>query len=395
MRSVKSIYKIGPGPSSSHTIAPKNVSECFLKEYPNVDYVLVELYGSLSLTGKGHFTDEIIKKVFSNIKCDVKFKLDWEYEFKSGLIIYGYQDNKLLKKWVAYSLGGGDFEVLEKENPDLHNIYIENTFDKIKKYLLDNDMSLLNYIKQYEPDVLNYMAIVLDQMMVSINNGLNSEGYLKGNLNIKKASKELYNKASLNNDNRLKLMSYAYASNEENACCKTVVTAPTLGSCGVVSSVCYHLLYDLDYDYNKICEGLAIAGLFGSIVRRNASISGAVGGCQAEVGVACCMGSALLSYVNDCNLSVIEHAAEMGIEHHLGLTCDPVDGYVIIPCIERNAVASLRCFDNYLFASQMNTIKKNNVSFDTVVRTMNFTGKKLVEELKETSLGGLAKEYYE
>ena len=395
MKPIKTIYKIGPGPSSSHTIAPKNACERYLKQYPNIDSVIVELYGSLSLTGKGHYTDEIIKKVFNDIKCEILFKLDWEYEFTSGLIIYGYKDNKLIDKWVVYSLGGGDYKVLNQDNPELEEIYTLTTFNTIKTYIEDNNISLLDFIVKHEPNILNDMSTVLDQMIETINNGLTSEGLLKGTLNIKRASKQLYKHASKDNDDRLKLMSYANASNEENACCKTVVTAPTLGSCGVVSSVCYHLLKDLNYDYHKICEGLAIAGLFGALVRENATISGAIGGCQAEVGVACAMGSALISYVNDANIQIIEHAAEMGIEHHLGLTCDPIGGYVIIPCIERNAVASVRCFDNYLFASKMNIIKNNKVSFDTVVRTMNFTGEKIVNELKETSLGGLAKEYYE
>ena len=395
MRSIESIYKIGPGPSSSHTIAIKNSCENYLANNHDIDCVIVELYASLSLTGKGHFTDEIIKKVFNNIKCTIKFKLDWEYESNCGFIIYGYKNNTYINKWVIFSIGGGDYEILDRHNKELDNIYELNKFEDIKKYIKDNNMTLLEYIIDNEPNIIKSMSKCLDQMIITINNGLVSEGYLKGKLNIKKASKDLYEKACETNDDRLKLMSYAYASNEENACCNTVVTAPTLGSCGVVSSICYHLINDLNYDYNKVCEGLAIAGLFGDIVRENATISGAVGGCQAEVGVACAMGSALLAYVNNSNIEIIEHAAEMGIEHHLGLTCDPVGGYVIIPCIERNAVASIRCFDNYLFASKMNLIKTNNINFDTVVRTMNFTGKKLVNELKETSLGGLAKEYYE
>ena len=393
MKAIKLIYKIGPGPSSSHTLAIKNVCEQFLNTYNNIDSITVSLYGSLSLTGKGHFTDKIIYKTFKNIKCNILFKLDWEYEYSNGLIIEAIINNEVVK-WVIFSLGGGDYKILNHQDDKFKIVYPHSNFDQIKDYIKTNNISIIQYINKFEPDLFDYLDIIFKQMINTIDNGLNQEGLLLGDLNIKRIAKQLNKKGINNKDNKIKLMSYAYSANEENACCNICVTAPTLGASGVVSSIIYHLYKDLNYSKDILIQGLAISGLFANIVKENATISGASGGCMAEVGVACSMGSALLAYVNGLTLNQIEYAAEMGIEHHLGLTCDPIKGYVIIPCIERNALASLRSFDNYLLSKYSYDIKANLVSFDVVVKTMNYTANKLVKELKETSLGGLAKEFY-
>lgn len=394
MQSLKELYKVGPGPSSSHTLGPKRACDLYLKRYhKEIDQVIVELYGSLSLTGKGHYTDYIILECFKDYNPQVLFKLDWDYDFDNGLIIKGYKDSVLIKEWVVYSVGGGSIEILNENYNFNKEVYPQKDFKEIESYCNSVNNDLLTYVLDHEKDILSYLDDIFEAMIASVENGLLGEGYLKGTLKVKKVAKELILKARNTNDNNLKLMAYAFATNEENAMGNTVVTAPTLGSCGVLASLVYNLYHDLNYPKDKIVKGLAVAGVFGNIIKQNATISGAVGGCQAEIGVACAMGSALMSYVNDLSFKEIEYAAEMGIEHHLGLTCDPIGGYVIIPCIERNAVASVRCVDNYNLSKNLFNIKSNLIDFDTIIKTMNFTGSKIPIELKETSLGGLAKEY--
>ncbi|MBR5004738.1 MAG: L-serine ammonia-lyase, iron-sulfur-dependent, subunit alpha, partial [Erysipelotrichaceae bacterium] len=230
----------------------------------------------------------------------------------------------------------------------------------------------------------------------SVKRGLNASGVLPGKLGIERCAKNMYLKSkSIEDDHeefKVRLMSYAYAVSEENASNGEVVTAPTLGACGILAAYMYMMYYDEGVSRRKLINALAVGGLFGNVIKHNATISGAVGGCQAEIGAACCMTAAAAAYLNDLNLKQIEYAAEIAMEHHLGLTCDPVGGYVIIPCIERNAVGVLRAVDAMTLSKYMSKIKENVVNFDTVVRTMKYTGQKLPLELKETSLGGLAQE---
>lgn len=397
MQSLRELFKIGPGPSSSHTIAPLRACQLYLKENPQITAVCVELYGSLSLTGRGHATDEIVYKTFNAINCEVLFKLEWPYDFPNGLIIKGYVDSLFLSEWVVYSLGGGSIEILNHPNEFNYEVYPEADFKTILEFTKQHNCSLLDYCYHYEPDCKLWLRTCVDAMIDSVNAGLNSVGLLKGNLKVSKSAKDLYEKSmgiqDLEIAKKLKIMAYAYAANEENASGNNVVTAPTLGSCGVVASLVYYLIQDEHIEKERIVDALAVAGIFGNLIKQNATISGAVGGCQAEIGVACCMGSALLAFLDHLTTEQIEYAAEISVEHHLGLTCDPVGGYVIIPCIERNAVAAMRAMDHYLLAKYMYPIKTNSISFDMVVNTMNFTGQKIALELKETSLGGLAKEY--
>ncbi len=396
MKSLKELYKIGPGPSSSHTLAPYRACKLFIENHENIDHVVVNLYGSLSLTGKGHFTDYIIKKTFNDIKCDIIFeKDDWKESFCNGFYLSAYdKDNNLIDKWTIFSIGGGSIEILEYEVSSNVVLYKETNMNEILKYCVDNNCSIYDYVKHYENDIDDYLNLVLSAMLDCVERGLNTKGLLPGKLCVERSAKSLYLKAkTIDDDNeKIKLlqMAYAYAASEENACLQQVVTAPTLGASGVLAAIMYHSYFDLKISRKKLVEALAVGGIFGNIVKRNATISGAVGGCQAEIGVACAMGAACISYLNDMNNSQIEYAAEIAIEHHLGLTCDPVGGYVIIPCIERNGVATLRSYDSMLLAKYMSNIKKNIVSFDIVVKTMSYTGKKIAIELKETSLGGLA-----
>ncbi|MDO4702179.1 MAG: L-serine ammonia-lyase, iron-sulfur-dependent, subunit alpha [Erysipelotrichaceae bacterium] len=397
MQSLKELYKIGPGPSSSHTLAPKRACLLHIQEFGLLDHYVIELYGSLSLTGKGHMTDKIIIETFHPASVEIKFKLDWQEEFPNGFYIYGYDRNHREYKWTVFSIGGGSIQIKEKTLNYNDDIYVETSFKEIMDICKHKQQRLLDYINDYEPDLNEHLGSCFDVMVDCVKRGLSKEGLLPGPLDVSRCAKNLYQKgletsAKVEQD-RIKLMSYAYAANEENASGQLVVTAPTLGACGVMAAMVYYYHNDLGISKEKIVDGLKIAGIFGNLIKRNASISGACGGCQAEVGSACAMSAALSGFLNGLTDEEIEYAAEIGIEHHLGLTCDPVGGYVIIPCIERNAVAVLRAIDAMVLSKNLHPIKDNRVSFDMVVNTMNYTGKKIAVELRETSLGGLASEF--
>lgn len=397
MESLKKLYKIGYGPSSSHTLAPAFACQKYIERFPMVDHLKVELYGSLSLTGKGHFTDMIIRKTFAPRETNVYFKLDWNEVFPNGFYIYGFdKEENLIQRWTVFSLGGGNIRILECPDEDEKEPYPEKNMSEIIRLCSDNDWSLFDYVIHYEPDIEFYLDKILDAMLASVKRGLNASGILPGNLCMERSAKAIYlkSKSIENNEEKVKLrqMSYAYAASEENASVSTVVTAPTLGSCGIMAGLMYYYYNDLGISKNRLIRALAVGGLFGNVIKTNATISGAVGGCQAEIGAACCMAASASAYLNDLSLKQIEYAAEIAMEHHLGLTCDPVGGYVIIPCIERNAVGLLRSLDAMMLAKYMGKIKENRVRFDMVVNTMSYTGQKLPIELKETSLGGLATE---
>lgn len=398
MQTLKELYKIGPGPSSSHTLAPYRASKLYLENYPETYSVKIKLYGSLSLTGKGHFTDQIIIDTFSPRKCDVEFMLDWDYPFPNGFTIDGYDKKGLhTAHWTVYSLGGGSIQIVERPDLVVQTPYKEKNMSEIIQICMDNHWSFVDYVFEHEDDELyDYLNDILSSMLKCVERGLNKTGVLPGKLGIERCAKNMYLKSKSIDDPheeaKVRLMSYAYAASEENASTGEVVTAPTLGACGILAAYMYMMYYDEKISIKKLIHSLAVGGLFGNVIKHNATISGAVGGCQAEIGAACCMTAAAAAYLNDLNLKQIEYAAEIAMEHHLGLTCDPVGGYVIIPCIERNAVGVLRAVDAMTLSKYMSKIKENVVNFDTVVRTMMYTGQKLALELKETSLGGLAQE---
>lgn len=389
MNSIKDIYRVGNGPSSSHTIAPKRACEFFLQQHPNLDYIEVTLKGSLALTGKGHFTDKIIEKTLNPIKNKIIFKLE---EGESYIEIKGFLNGQLIDVWNCLSLGGGSVRIDKFNTKDEDDFYEENWFEEITNVLSTENIDILTYIYRNEPDLKSYLEKVFLVMCDEIERGLKDDGCLCKELKVYCVAKNLYQEACLNNDNELKVMAYSYAANEENAKGNIVVTAPTLGACGVVAAILYHYYKDLNYSLDQISDAMAIGGLFANIIKKNASISGAIGGCQAEVGTATAMASAIISWFNNDNIETVAYAAEIGVEHFLGLTCDPVKGYVVIPCIERNAVGTSRAFNAAKIAKTVHKFRKNTVSFDTVVRTMKYTGSKLPYELKETSLGGLAME---
>lgn len=397
MESLRELYKVGPGPSSSHTIAPWKAAMLFKEAFPDAVSYDAELYGSLSLTGKGHFTDQIIMQTFAPKMCKVYFRLNWEHLYENGLIYKAYDErNNLIGLWTVFSLGGGSIKVLESDYDFQRTIYPYQDYESVAKDCKNMHLSLPALIKFYEPDIEKHLEMILESMLKAVKRGLDRTGTLPGLLEVNRVAKSLYLQAESQDTesarNRLKILSYAYANNEENASGGMVVTAPTCGSSGVMAALMYHFYYDLGYSKQKLVQALMVGGMFGNIVKMNATISGAVGGCQAEIGTACSMAAAATAYLHDLSLKQLETAAEIAMEHHLGLTCDPVGGYVIIPCIERNGAAALRALDAAFMAEHLGVIKDNKISFDMVVRTMNYTGKKIVLELRETALGGLATE---
>lgn len=395
MQSIQNIYKIGPGPSSSHTFGPMRASQDMLEHYPDADEFKVTLYGSLALTGKGHLTDKIIEKTFFPTHCTITFDLKTQCEHPNTMTIEAFKEHDALGKHTYISIGGGKILKDQEQESEETHVYPHNSMDDIQGYCKQHHLRLDKYIDQFEDESLNsYMDKIFDAMIECVDKGLNTIGKLPGSLEIDRVASALYQSANSCDDlierKSLLLSSYAYAASEQNASGGMVVTAPTMGSCGVLPSLLYHFYKDENYPKDTLIQGLKVAGLIGNLIQHNATISGAKAGCQAEVGAACSMGAAFVSSCNFENNAQIECAAEIGLEHHLGLTCDPVGGYVMIPCIERNAVASLRSLDAARLAKYLRNVKKNRVSFDMVVKTMNLTGSKLPLELKESALGGLA-----
>ncbi len=388
MKAIKQLYRIGYGPSSSHTIGPYRIAQYYKKEFPECDRYQVLLGGSLALTAKGHGTMDIIRRV---LECeDVSFSFVNDSS-QNNMDITGFKGTKQEMTWHGLSLGGGAIHIAEYDVGDDKEIYAENSFDEIKRYLQEHDTDLLTYVYSHEPDLKSHLYECLDVMYRTVENGLRKEGLLNESLKYYRIAKKL-NESAKDRDDRL--VAYSYAACEENASGGLMCTAPTLGSCGILISLMYYLHKDENIPEEHLCDMLAIAGLFGNCIKQNATIAGSIGGCQAEVGTACAMAAAAIAFHSKASLRTIEYAAEMGIEHCLGLTCDPVLGYVIIPCIERNAMYILRAFDCANLALKFKNIKENVISFDSVVKVMNYTGNKLAVELKETSLGGLSLEYH-
>ena len=394
MKSLKELYRIGPGPSSSHTLGPQRASRIFKEEYPNADHFEVELYGSLSLTGKGHLTDYIIMETMKPKSCMVFFKTGHDLKHPNTMKLIAFdKDNKRLGEAIVYSIGGGAIRFEGKKSTEGKDVYPHRTLKDILDYCRNSQMELWEYVNQFDP-LDDYMDEIMQTMLNTVDRGLSKSGELPGSLHLLRVAKDLKEKADAcklpNEKEKLLLSAYAYSASEENASGNITVTAPTLGSSGIIPSLVYYYHRNLGYSKECIRNGLKIGGLLGNLIKENATISGAQGGCQAEIGAAVSMGAAMTAYFLGLQNEQIEYAAEIGIEHHLGLTCDPVGGYVMIPCIERNAVGVMRAMDAAILAKGLSDLRDHRVSFDMVVNTMNYTGKKLAIELKETSLGGLA-----
>ena len=398
MKSVRNIYKIGIGPSSSHTMGPAFAAERFLLKYPGVERVEITLFGSLSKTGKGHGTDRAMLDVFSGIPATVTFCNDEvELEHPNTLNIKGYVGDQMVGDMTVLSVGGGEIEVVgEEKGDDEKELYKKNSFTEIAKVCKRKNIRLSDYVFSHEDeDFPQYLLEVWHTMQNAIREGLTHTGVLPGGLGVKRKAQRLHNQRHIDEspqtrENRL-VCAYAFAVSEQNADCGLIVTAPTCGSCGVLPAVLCYMQEKNGFSDKDIVRALAVAGLIGQLVATNASVSGAECGCQAEIGTACSMAAAALAELFEMGIDQIEYAAEISLEHHLGLTCDPVCGLVQIPCIERNAVAAMRAINSLSLANFLSDSRK--ISFDLVVETMYQTGKDLSHLYRETSEGGLAKLY--
>lgn len=393
METIKTLYKIGVGPSSSHTMGPCFAGQYMKEHFPNYNNYEVVLYGSLALTGKGHLTDKILLDTLgSNTRITFDYKTIKDHP--NTLIIKASNAEGDIVEREFVSVGGGNI-VLKGESIVVEDVYPFKNFDEIKAYAKENNMSLVDIVYKYEKDIYPYLESVYNTMFKAIRRGLKKEGVLPGGLQVERKAAHLVvpkSKRESKEDTKLRVLSsYAYAVSEENASGGLIVTAPTCGACGVLPAVLKYLKIKKRLTKKQIIDALCVAGLIGGVVRENAAISGAFAGCQSEIGTACSMASAAASYLFKGSLEEIECAAEMALEHHLGLTCDPISGLVQIPCIERNAAAALRALDNASLAPYLSTSRK--ISFDVIVKTMYETGLDLKTEYKETSTGGLAKLY--
>ena len=396
MQSIRYIFKKGHGPSSSHTMGPAKSVEIMLERYKEADFFKVILFGSLALTGKGHLTDEIMRRTFGEVRNEIVFDYLTPCNYHPNTLdIFAYKGEELLGSHRFYSVGGGSIEIDGEGKHVEENIYPFNTFNDTEKYLKENNMTIPQYVLQVEGEgIKDYLLDAYQTMCECIKNGLSKTGKLPGSLGVERKANSIYNKAIRDASMLLqqKVFAYAYAVSEENASGAIVVTAPTCGACGVLPSVLYGMETDYHFSKEKIIEAMMVAGFIGNLVKNNASISGAEAGCQAEIGTACAMAAAANAYLFDMNIDGIEQAAEIALEHHLGLTCDPIDGYVQIPCIERNAVCALRALDSSKLVHLISG-SENKITFDMVCKTMLATGKDLHEKYRETAEGGLASEY--
>ena len=399
MNSLRELYKIGKGPSSSHTMGPYSAARLFGERHTDAARFEVTLYGSLAATGKGHMTDVAIQEVLEPIG---PVEILWEPSHflpyhPNGMLFKAFgADGALQEEWTVYSIGGGALsEGPGKEMSQAGEVYDMNTLTEIVEWCDRNGRNIWEYVDICEgPQIWDYLQEIWEAMKASVERGLNHEGRLPGPLNLSRKASVYHVKAlgyQPNLRSRGLVFAYALAVSEENASGGAIVTAPTCGSSGVIPGVLYHLAKGHAFSDIKILHALATAGLIGNVVKHNASISGAEVGCQGEVGVACAMASAAACQIFGGSPSQIEYAAEMGLEHHLGMTCDPVCGLVQIPCIERNAFAACRALDANIYSSFSDG--RHRISFDHVVEVMKQTGKDLPSLYKETSTGGLALKY--
>lgn len=395
MLSLRSLYQIGHGPSSSHTMGPARAIKIIKDEHPEITHFHVTLYNSLALTGKGHLTEDAMKKSVYPSTIEFHTKIDLE-KFANTIVVLGYKDDELISTDEVKSTGGGRIVFLERSLDEVH-VYPHKSFNEIKTYCRTHELSLYDYVVKFEGEDINaFLKEIWNAMKKAVKLGTSTDGVLPGPLMVQRKAKTLLDKKMPNEpseitENRL-VSAYAFAVSEENAAGGIIVTAPTCGACGVLPAVLYYMKHKHKFiDETRIIKALAVAGLFGNLIKHNASISGAVAGCQAEVGSACSMAAAAHATLFNLSMNQVEYAAEIAMEHHLGLTCDPINGFVQIPCIERNAVAALRAIDACGLAYFLSDSRK--ISFDTVIETMYQTGLSMHSDYKETSIGGLAKNY--
>jgi len=394
MKSLKELYRIGKGPSSSHTIGPERACKLFASENPEADSFKAILYGSLAKTGIGHGTDRVIKSVLKNV--DVICDTDAEVPHPNTMDLYAYREGGRRAFFRVYSVGGGAVRIEGRVGEEDAEVYPLQNFSEIRSYCEENSLRLSDYVFECEGEgIREYLFEVWRTMKTSIAEGLKAQGILPGGLNVERKARILYRQKHIDEsaetkENRL-VCAYAFAVSEQNAAAETIVTAPTCGASGVLPAVLRYAQERRRYSDEDIVRALAAGGLVGNLIKTNASISGAECGCQAEIGSACCMAAGAPGGRYGMGVGQNVYAAEIAMEHHLGLTCDPIGGLVQIPCIERNAVAAMRAMNAVSLADFLSDSRK--ISFDLVIQTMYETGKDISRCYRETAEGGLAKLY--
>ena len=398
MKSIRDLYKIGKGPSSSHTMGPARAAEIFKSENPDAERYEVVLYGSLAKTGVGHGTDRVLRDVFAPKDVQIVFAEHDPDDLKhpNTLDLSAFTGAEKTASIRVESIGGGDIVVEGRPGLEPPEVYPENSFAEIAQFCAWRQVSLPQYVEMNEgPEIWAFLKDIWNAMRKEIHDGLSAEGVLPGGLNVQRKAKYLFERGHQVDIPQVRelqqVCAYAFAAAEQNAGNGTIVTAPTCGSCGVLPAVLLYLQDKYKFTDEKIAEALSVAGLLGCLIKRNASVSGAECGCQAEIGSACSMAAAAMSQLMGLSIQEIEYSAEIAMEHHLGLTCDPICGLVQIPCIERNAVAAKRAIDASNLAHML--VGTRTISFDMVVRTMYETGLSINKAFRETSEGGLARLY--
>lgn len=396
MQSLRKLYKIGIGPSSSHTMGPQYAAEYINDTYPEADFVKVILYGSLALTGEGHGTDKALSTTLKSENEIILNTDEKDLPHPNTLDFIVLKQGEEIAKVRAMSIGGGEIRIEGVPAVTAPEVYPHKNFEEIKDYCLMQHLRLSDYAAKFEgEEIFPFLKSIWERMKLTIREGLYQEGVLPGGLEVERKAKYLYAQRHMDEtpetrENRL-VCAYAYAASEQNAGGGMITTAPTCGASGVLPAVLYYMQEKKGFTDFEIAKALATGGIVGNVVKQNASISGAEAGCQAEIGTACSMAAAALAELHFMDLDQIEYAAENAMEHYLGLTCDPVCGLVQIPCIERNAVAAMRAINALSLANFLTATRK--VKFDTVVDTMYQTGKDLMHKYRETSEGGLAANY--
>ena len=397
MKSIRELYTIGRGPSSSHTIGPIRACNRFLEEHPDADRFEVTLYGSLAKTGRGHLTDVAIRDSFGPVETEILWDTETQdLPHPNTMKLRAFRNGECVGTMTALSVGGGAVKIPGRPDTETPEVYPESSFDEIARLCREERMRLSEYVERREgPDIWPYLISIWRIMKKSVSDGLTRGGTLPGGLGVERKAQYLYNQRHIDESretrqNRL-VCSYAFAVAEQNAAGGVIVTAPTCGASGVMPAALLYMQEERGFSDEQVARALAVGGLMGNLIKHNASISGAECGCQAEIGAACSMAAAALGELFEMGIGQIEYAAEVAMEHHLGLTCDPINGLVQIPCIERNAVAAMRAINALSLANFLAETSK--ISFDTVVSTMYATGRDMSLRYRETAEGGLAKTY--
>jgi L-serine dehydratase len=394
MQSLRELYRYGMGPSSSHTMGPRRAAEWFREHHPQTAAVRVTLYGSLSLTGRGHLTDRAIIDGLQPLHSEIIWSREMLPFHPNGMRFEALDAvGERKATWTIFSVGGGELREEHSTTTETADYYPQRGLHEILQWADQGGKPLWALASEVEGEALwDHLRLVWKKMQEAIHGGLSDEGCLPGGLHLQRKARNVLVKTQRlrEGEQRTGLLSaYALAISGTNAAGGLVVTAPTCGSCGVLPAVLYYLRRTLKQDENAMLRALATAGLVGNVVKTHASISGAEVGCQGEVGVACAMAAAAAAQLLGGTPHQIEYAAEIGLEHHLGLTCDPILGLVQIPCIERNVFAAIKALASAEYA--LLSDGRHLVSFDQAVEVMKQTGHDLPSLYRETSLGGLAK----